>query len=39
MRYATSREVSRSIPDEAIDFFFNLPNYSSRTMALGLLIL
>jgi hypothetical protein len=32
--YATSRKVSRSIPDEIIGFF-NWPNPSSRTMALG----
>jgi hypothetical protein len=25
-----------SIPDEVTDFFFNLPNPSSRTLALGL---
>jgi hypothetical protein len=31
--YATSREVMGSSPDE-VDFF-NLPNPSSRTMALG----
>jgi hypothetical protein len=33
--YATSRKVVGSIPDEVIGFFFNLPNPSSRTMALG----
>jgi hypothetical protein len=32
--YATSRKVAGSIPDEVIGFF-NLPNPSSRTMALG----
>jgi hypothetical protein len=32
--YATSRNVAGSIPDEVIGFF-NLPNPSSRTMALG----
>jgi hypothetical protein len=31
--YATSRKVACSSPDE-VDFF-NLPNPSSRTMALG----
>jgi hypothetical protein len=31
--YATSRKVAGSIPNE-VDFF-NLPNPSSRTMALG----
>jgi hypothetical protein len=31
--YATSRKVAGSSPDE-VDFF-NLPNHSSRTMALG----
>jgi hypothetical protein len=33
MHYATSRKVAGSSPDE-VDFF-NLPNPSSRTMALG----
>jgi hypothetical protein len=33
--YATSRKVTGSIPDEVIGIFFNLPNPSSRTMALG----
>jgi hypothetical protein len=35
--YATSRKVAGSIPDEVIGFFFffDLPNPSSRTMALG----
>jgi hypothetical protein len=33
--FATSRKVAGSIPDEAITFFFSLPNISSRTMALG----
>jgi hypothetical protein len=32
--YATSRKVTGSNPDE-VDFFFNLRNPSSRTMALG----
>jgi hypothetical protein len=32
--YATSRKVAVSIPDEIIGFF-NWPNPSSRTMALG----
>jgi hypothetical protein len=32
--YATSRKVADSILDEVIGFF-NLPNPSSRTMALG----
>jgi hypothetical protein len=32
--YATSRKVAGSSPDE-VNFFFNLPNPSSRTMALG----
>jgi hypothetical protein len=32
--YATSRKVAGSIPDEVI-WFFNWPNPSSRTMALG----
>jgi hypothetical protein len=31
--YTTSRNVAGSSPDE-VDFFFNLPNASSRTMAL-----
>jgi hypothetical protein len=36
MHYVTSRKVAAAIPDEAIElFFFNLPNSSSRTMALG----
>jgi hypothetical protein len=34
--YATSRKVANSYPDEVIDFFFNLPNRPSRTMALDL---
>jgi hypothetical protein len=34
-RYVTSWSVAGSIPDEVIGFFFNLPNLSSRTMALG----
>jgi hypothetical protein len=34
MHYATSRKVAVSIPDEVIGFF-NWPNPSSRTMALG----
>jgi hypothetical protein len=33
-QYATSRKVAGSSPDE-MDFFFNLPNPSNRTMALG----
>jgi hypothetical protein len=32
--YATSRNIAGSIPDEFIGFF-NWPNPSSRTMALG----
>jgi hypothetical protein len=32
--YATSRKVAGSSPNE-VDFIFNLPNPSSRTMALG----
>jgi hypothetical protein len=32
--YATSRKVAGSIPDGVIGFF-NLPNHSSRTMAMG----
>jgi hypothetical protein len=32
--YATTRKFAVSIPDEVIGFF-NLPNSSSRTMALG----
>jgi hypothetical protein len=32
--YATSRKVAGSIPDDVIKFY-NLPNPSSRTMALG----
>jgi hypothetical protein len=35
LHYATSRQVAGSIPDEVIGFF-NWPNPSSRTMALGL---
>jgi hypothetical protein len=34
LHYATSRKVAGSIPDEVIRFF-NRPNPSSRTMALG----
>jgi hypothetical protein len=34
MHYATSRKVAGSIPDEVIGFF-NWPNHSSRTVALG----
>jgi hypothetical protein len=34
-RNATSRKVSGSFPDKVMDFFFNLPNPSSRTMILG----
>jgi hypothetical protein len=34
--YVTSRKVTDSIPDEIIGFFFfNLPNLSSRNMAMG----
>jgi hypothetical protein len=33
-RYATSRKVEGSSPEE-VDFFFNLPNPSSRIMGLG----
>jgi hypothetical protein len=35
--HATSRKVAGSNPDEVIGFFFffNLPNLSSRTMAMG----
>jgi hypothetical protein len=33
--YAASRKVASSNPDE-VDFFFNLPNPSSRKMALDL---
>jgi hypothetical protein len=34
INYATSRKVAGSIPYEVTEFF-NLPNPSSRTMALG----
>jgi hypothetical protein len=34
MHYATSRKVANSIPHEVIGFF-NWPNPSSRTVALG----
>jgi hypothetical protein len=34
MHYATSRKVVGSMSDEVIEIF-NLPNFSSRTMALG----
>jgi hypothetical protein len=34
--YATSRKVADSIPEEVIGFF-NLPNPSSRIIALGLI--
>jgi hypothetical protein len=34
IHYATSRKVAGSIPDE-LTGFLNLPNSSSRTMALG----
>jgi hypothetical protein len=34
MHYATNRKVAGSIPDEAIGFF-NLPDPSSRTVALA----
>jgi hypothetical protein len=33
--YATSHKVAGSVPDEVVEFFFNLPN-PSHTMALGL---
>jgi hypothetical protein len=33
--YATSRMVAGSIPEEVIVYFFNWPNPSSRTVALG----
>jgi hypothetical protein len=36
--YATNRKIAGSIPDEVVVFllfFFNLPDPSSRTMALG----
>jgi hypothetical protein len=32
---ATSRQVVGSSHEKVIEFFFNLPNSSSRTMALG----
>jgi hypothetical protein len=35
LRHATSREVADLIPDEVIRFF-NCPNHSSHSMALGL---
>jgi hypothetical protein len=38
-RYAISRKVAGSITDEVIEFFFNLPNSSSRTRPCGLLSL
>jgi hypothetical protein len=31
----TMLQAGSSSPDEVIEFFFNLPNPSSRTMALG----
>jgi hypothetical protein len=34
--YSTSRKVTGSNPNEIIVIFFNGPNSSSRTMALGL---
>jgi hypothetical protein len=34
-RYATSRKVAGSTPDEVIFFFFNLPNPSGRTRPWG----
>jgi hypothetical protein len=34
MHYASTEKVAGSIPNEDIEFF-NLPNPSSRTMALG----
>jgi hypothetical protein len=33
--YATERKVASLAHDEVIGFFFNWPNPSSRTMALG----
>jgi hypothetical protein len=33
-RYATSRKAPGSSLNEVMDFFFDLPNPSSRTMAL-----
>jgi hypothetical protein len=36
MHYATSRKGAGSIPDKVIRFFFNLPNLSSRNMAMGI---
>jgi hypothetical protein len=33
--HATNRKAAGSIPDEVIGCFFNFPNPSSRTMALG----
>jgi hypothetical protein len=33
--YATNRKVAGSNPYEEIGFYFNLPNSSSRTVALG----
>jgi hypothetical protein len=33
--YATSRKVAGWSPDDVTEFFFNVPNPSSRTMALG----
>jgi hypothetical protein len=35
-RYVTSRKVVGSFPNVVIWTFFNVPNLSSRTMALGL---
>jgi hypothetical protein len=37
--YATSRKVMGSSPNDVIEFFFNLPNPSSRTRPWGLLSL
>jgi hypothetical protein len=33
--YAASRKVAGSIPNNVTEFFFNLPNPSSRTVTLG----
>jgi hypothetical protein len=33
--YATGRKVAGAIPDEDIEFLFNLPNPFSSTMAQG----
>jgi hypothetical protein len=34
--YAINRKVVSSNPAEAVGFYFNLPNFSSRIIALGL---